>query len=233
MDLKTRYLHVNHEIAQYCMSIGRNPDEVCVVAVSKMVGLSMIEEAVSAGIKDLGENRSDSLHEKQKAYPQCRWHFIGNIQSRKIPEIVASAHLIHSVYQPQHLRTLDLAAAKLGKVQNILAEVNVLGEATKAGLAPGEVEDFITQVLAYDHIKIKGFMTMAPQGDLLRARTCFDSLAHLRSEMKTHFSGSIDEQDLHELSMGMSEDWRQAIDAGATIVRIGRAIFDDMFVETL
>ncbi|MGI6105786.1 MAG: YggS family pyridoxal phosphate-dependent enzyme [Raoultibacter sp.] len=232
MTLSARYHTILDEIARCCVSAGRDPEELRLVAVSKTVGLSTIEEAVSVGICDFGENRPDSLGEKQRAFPQATWHFIGNVQSRKIPEIVSCASLIHSIYQPQHLAALDTAAQKAKKIQEILVEVNVSGEQSKAGLAPEQVEDFIASAIEFEHIRVKGFMTMAPQGDADRARKCFDSLAELRSDMQQRFSGSMEDHGLHELSMGMSEDWRQAIEAGATIVRVGRAIFDDSFSKS-
>lgn len=229
MGISERYTAIQKEVYACTETAQRPHDDVRIVAVSKTVGVETIASAIAAGVEDFGENRPDALAEKQQVYPDATWHFIGNIQSRKIPEIVRCAQFIHSVYKPSHLPLIDAAAKECGKIQNILIEVNVSGEKSKGGLAPEELTGFIEACLSLSHIRVCGFMTMAPQGNLEQARCCFEALATLRKEIKSQFSGSIVNQDLHELSMGMSEDWAEAIAAGATMVRIGRAIFDESF----
>lgn len=229
MALKQQFELIRNELDEYCRHIGRNPHEVTLVSVSKTVGLDVIAEAVTAGIREFGENRPDSLLEKQQAYPDVRWHFIGNIQSRRIKDIVSAADLIHSVYKANHLPLIDAAACAQGKVQDILLEVNISGEQAKGGISPNEIEGFIEQAQDLSHVRIKGFMTMAPQGDKAIAQQCFADLAQLKKEVEEKNSGTEKLQDFNELSMGMSEDWREAVSEGATIVRIGRAIFDESF----
>ncbi len=228
MPFSTRFEATKDELARVCAACGRDPRAVKVIAVSKTVGLDAIEEAVAAGAHDFGENRPDMLADKADRLPGECWHFIGNIQSRKIPEIVAHASLVHSLYQESHLAKFDAASAQAGKIQDVLLEVNVSGEQSKSGLAPADVAAMLDAATACEHIRVRGLMTMAPQGDLVVARECFDDLAALAGELRAALPA--DKAALFsELSMGMSEDWREAVAAGATMVRIGRALFSDTF----
>ena len=187
-------------------------------------------EAVAGGACDFGENRPDQLVSKAAAFPEARWHFIGNIQSRRIPDIVGSAALIHSLYQLRHGQKIDQAAERLGKVQDVLVEVNVSGEASKSGAAPEEALALVRSCAALPHVRVCGLMTMAPQGDLSVAADTFRGLADLAGEIRAQLPAD-EAAAFIELSMGMSEDWREAIACGATIVRVGRAIFSESFQE--
>lgn len=228
MGIAQRYRDVCDEVAACCRAAGRDPREVRIVAVSKTVGMDEVAEAVAAGAHDFGENRPEGLAEKADRFPQEAWHFIGNIQSRRIPEIAKAATLVHSLHEERHLAKFETAAEAVGKVQDVLLEVNVSGEQSKSGLAADDVPAMIRRCADFPHVRVRGLMTMAPQGDLALARSCFEALALLRDDAR----GSLDPVRavaFDELSMGMSEDWREAVAAGATIVRIGRAIFDDAF----
>ena len=228
MGFSQHYESTLRELAAVCRACGRDPQTVSLMAVSKTVGPERVAEAIEAGCHLFGENRPEQIASKAELFPQVSWHFIGNVQSRKIPQIVHAADLIHSVYQPHHLPKIDKAAEGEGKVQDILVEVNVSGEASKSGLAPADVPAMVRDCLAYPHVRLRGLMTMAPQGDLAQAQECFAGLAQLKGEilrsLPTDAAGAFT-----ELSMGMSEDWRQAVAEGATIVRIGRALFSDDF----
>lgn len=228
MGVGERYCTVRDEVARAARACGRDPRGVRVIAVSKTVGADEVAAASAAGAHDFGENRPDSLVPKAAALPGETWHFIGNIQSRRIPEIVASAQLVHSLFQDRHAQKIDAAAAAAGKVQDVLVEVNVSGEQSKSGLAPQDVPAFVQRTAALPHVRVRGLMTMAPQGDLAGARACFTGLARLRDEVRDVLDPG-QAAEFNELSMGMSEDWREAVAAGATMVRIGRAIFDDSF----
>lgn len=229
MSVATRYSRIAEEVACACREAGRDPRDVVLVAVSKTVDVEIVDQAVSAGAHDFGENRPDSLEEKQAAYPDATWHFIGNIQSRRIADIVKCADLIHSLYEERHADRINAAAQALGKVQDVLLEVNVSGEESKSGRTPEEVTALFEHCLKLKHVRVRGLMTMAPQGDLEIARKSFEDLKNLRDELKVSYLQCADPQFMHDLSMGMSEDWREGVRAGATIVRIGRAIFDDTF----
>lgn len=223
-----RYARTIAEAAACCEACGRDPRDVIVVAVSKTVGADRVAEAIAAGAHDFGENRPDLLEEKRACFPQQTWHFIGNVQSRRIPDIVRDATLVHSLYQQRHVPKFDAAAAAAGKVQDVLLEVNVSGEESKSGLAPSEAADMLTLCGEFPHVRVRGLMTMAPQGDTDRARSCFADLVRLRDDLRRGLDADR-AAVFDELSMGMSEDWREAIAEGATIVRIGRALFDDAF----
>lgn len=229
-SFKERYDATLAELAQVCAACGRNPQDVRVVAVSKTVGVPEVQEAVAAGAHNFGENRPDLLIEKATTLPDETWHMIGNIQSRRIPDIVAHAALVHSLYQPHHVEKFEHAAAAANKVQDVLLEVNVSGEESKSGLAPADVADMLALAIAQPHLRVCGLMTMAPAGDLQIARECFDGLAALHAQLKDTLQGA-EQAAFNELSMGMSQDWREAVAAGATIVRIGRALFSDQFIQ--
>lgn len=230
MGIEERYPRVAAEVAKTAQAAGRSPQEVCLVAVSKTVGEDGVAAAFAAGARDFGENRPDQLVPKAAAFPEARWHFIGNIQSRRIHDIVGSASLIHSLYQARHAEKIDKVAADLGKVQDVLIEVNVSGEASKSGVAPDEALDLVRFCEALPQVRVRGLMTMAPQGSPEEARHAFEGLARLAADIRSQLP---DDQAaaFTELSMGMSEDWPCAIECGATIVRIGRAIFSDSFQE--
>lgn len=228
MAIADRYMRVIDEVAEQCRQQGRDPREVRVVAISKTVGLDGVRDALAAGASDFGENRPDQIMEKSAAYPEATWHFVGNIQSRRIADIVASAHLIHSLFELSHARKIDQEAARLGKVQDVLIEVNVSGEGTKSGVAPQDAFEMVQACAQMPHVRVRGLMTMAPADDSEAARATFEGLARLFDDIKTRLDEGV-ASSFDELSMGMSDDWREAIEAGATMIRIGRAIFSDDF----
>lgn len=228
MDVQHRYLQVRNELARVCEQAGRDPSEVALIAVSKTVEPAAVGDAMQAGARDFGENRPDELLRKAAAYPQATWHFIGNIQSRRIHDIVGHASLIHSLFQLRHAQKIDAAAAQLGKVQDVLLEVNVSGEESKSGASPQDVPELLQGCLQLPHVRVRGLMTMAPQGDLHVAREVFDGLAALHRQLRQGMDAQVAAR-FDGLSMGMSEDWREAVAAGATMVRIGRAVFSDIF----
>lgn len=230
MSFKERYVRTLEQVAACCEAAGRDPREVRVLAVSKTVGCDDVAAAIAAGAQDFGENRPDMLKEKADAFPRVAWHFIGNVQSRRLPDIVSHATLIHSLYQNTHFGKCNAAAEAVGKVQDILLEVNVSGEQSKSGLSPDEVPQALDHCMSLAHLRVRGLMTMAPQGDRAVARECFERLAHMRDDLRAGMEFQKAEA-FNELSMGMSEDWHEAVGAGATIVRIGRALFDDGFEE--
>ncbi len=228
MGFKERYERTLAQVERCCLEAGRNAGDVRVVAVSKTVGEAQVAQAVCAGAHDFGENRPDMLAAKAAAFPAETWHFIGNVQSRRIPDNVRDAALVHSLYQERHIAKFEAAARDAGKVQDVLLEVNVSGEASKSGLVPCDVADMLARCTEFSHVRVRGLMTMAPQGDAVAARACFEELARLRDGLRAGLEPEY-ARSFDELSMGMSEDWREAIFAGATIVRIGRALFDDEF----
>lgn len=228
MGIQERYARVADELAAQCAVAGRDPREVRLVAVSKTVGLPGVAEALAGGSCDFGENRPDQIVLKAGEFPQANWHFIGNIQSRRIPDIVASASLIHSLFDLSHARKIDACARGLGKVQDVLVEVNVSGEESKSGVSPDEARRFVLECSKLENLSVRGLMTMAPIDDLDTARTSFEGLRTLAETIRAEL-GPAQAAKFCELSMGMSDDWREAVMAGSTMVRIGRAIFSDEF----
>ena len=225
---KERYERTRAELDDVCRSVGRAPENVTLVAVSKTVGPADVASAIEGGARDFGENRPDQLMVKADEFTQANWHFIGNIQSRRIRDIVGRAVLIHSLFEERHARKIDECAAQLGIVQDVLLEVNVSGEQSKSGLAPDEVAPMLSVCESLPHIRVRGLMTMAPQGDSAVAQATFAGLRELRDQLAKELPAD-QARDFTELSMGMSEDWREAVAEGATIVRIGRAIFSSSF----
>lgn len=228
MGIGNRYRRVEADLAEQCSLSGRPASEVRLIAVSKTVGVEGAREAYDAGARDFGENRPDQIVPKSKDIVGARWHFIGNIQSRRIPEIVASSALIHSLFKLSHAEKISEAAVRIGKVQDVLIEVNVSGEESKSGITPNELSEFVAACRLLPGLRVCGLMTMAPQGDPVIARRSFAGLHDLFEGVRSQMS-SEEAAFFTELSMGMSDDWRVAIDEGATMVRIGRAIFSDDF----
>ena len=227
MSLQQRYGLVEHKVAQACDACGRDRKDVCIIAVSKTVDLDAVEEAIAAGVHDFGENRPAELVRKFEAFPRERWHFIGNIQSRQLPSVVGRACLIHSLYERKHAEKIDSLAAKAGIIQDVLIEVND-GEENKQGLEPDALFEMLAFCHGLKHVRVRGLMTMALRGDLRSARATFADLAILRDTMNSKLAASgMTDMVLRELSMGMSDDYLDAIPEGATMVRVGRAIFSD------
>ncbi len=229
MSIATRYRALEEELERVCVEAGRSRSEVEFIAVSKTVGPEEVAQAAEAGACAFGENRPDQLVCKAPLQTDVRWHFIGNIQSRRIPDIVEHASLIHSLFTERHAVRINTEAAARGKVQDVLIEVNVSGEESKSGLAPSEVAAFLERCLQLPNLRVCGLMTMAPRADDAAVRMSFEGLRALRDELRKAHPSCDDGAFMHDLSMGMSEDWQRAIAAGATMIRIGRAVFSDSF----
>ncbi len=222
--LKERWESVCASVDDACASAGRPREGVRVIGVSKTVGLDAVAEAIEAGIHDFGENRPDELVRKHDAFPQENWHFIGNIQSRQLDKVVGRACLIHSLYQKNHADKIERLAAAAGIVQSVLIEVND-GESNKQGVDDNELLEMLEHCASLDHVRVEGLMIMAPIGDASLARSTFARLRTLRDAAQAELLKRGISMDLHELSMGMSNDYKEGIGEGATMVRIGRAIF--------
>jgi pyridoxal phosphate enzyme (YggS family) len=223
IPVAVRYEAVRRRVADSADLVGRDAREITIVAVTKTVGIDAVDSALNAGILDFGENRVQEFVGKHGLFPQARWHFIGTLQTNKVKDVVGRAHLIHSVDSMRLLREIDHRAGMVGVVQPVLIQVNVSGEESKHGLTPLEVHDALVEVAALPNVSVRGLMTMAPFGDLERAREVFRTLKELRDSLRELRLNGV---SLDELSMGMTNDYSVAIEEGATIVRIGRALFD-------
>ncbi len=217
-----RYRAVRERVGDAADAAGRDPRDVTIVAVSKTVGPAEIESAVAAGVRDFGENRAQEFYAKQSLFPDARWHFVGTLQSRKAKWVVGKAELIHSVDRVKLLRVVDELAAEQDIVQRVLLQVNVSGEESKHGFPAEAVEDVLREAERFPHVSIEGLMTMAPLGPPEAARPVFSGLADLFASLDgMRFTGV----EMHELSMGMTNDFTVAVEEGSTMVRVGRAVF--------
>jgi PLP dependent protein len=213
---------VRARIVAAARNAGRHPDEVGLVAVSKTQPPPCVREAFDAGQRVFGENRAQELIAKAPLLPSAtRWHFVGHLQKNKIRKVLPLVELIHSVDSLELARDIDRIAAELGLFPKALLEVNVSGERTKFGFKPATLREQIGDLLSLPRLQVAGFMTMAPiQTRPEDARPFFAQLRSLRDEIS--LSTGI---PLKTLSMGMSDDFVPAIAEGATLVRVGTAIF--------
>ena len=221
--LSEQLIKVLNEVNETAAAAGREPDTVKLLAVSKTFPASDVLEAYQAGQKEFGENRVQELEQKVPALPRdIVWHLIGHLQSNKAAKAAELADWVHSVDSVKLVKKLSDAAQKAGKSLNILLEINVSGEESKYGIrSKEELFQVAEAAIAAPAIQWKGLMTMAPadaEGDELKA--VFAGLRQMRDELEQKYSIT-----LPELSMGMSGDYPAAIAEGATIVRIGTAIF--------
>ena len=213
---------VREKIAKKCAEISRNPDEIKLVAVSKNFGIDAIQEVISEGVTDFGENRAQELDKKHSELgDKVNWHFIGNLQRNKVRFAVQFAKYIHSVDSLLLASEINKRAGKIDKVQKILLEVKTSYEETKSGLEKkSEIRDLAFYCKEFSNVKLVGLMTIAPYSDDENlVRKSFSDLRKLRDQLNS------EGLNLKELSMGMTSDFEIAIEEGATMLRIGSAIF--------
>ena len=197
------------------------------IAVTKNATIEQMTEAHNLGVSDFGENRlQDALKKRTLLPPQVAlnstWHFIGHLQSNKVNQAVGNFSLIHSVDSFRLVEELAKAAAQKGTVQNILLQVKIVKDDSKTGFSVDELKAAMPDILKLKSLKVDGLMTITPlNADLEMTQTSFNGLRLLRDQLNQTYGIG-----LTELSMGMSEDWHQAITCGSTMIRLGRAIFD-------
>lgn len=215
---------VKSRIANAAKRVGRNPEDIALIAVTKGVEVDRIREAIAAGIKVFGESRVQEMRPKLKALGKgVSWHFIGHLQRNKVKYITGEVDLIHSVDSIDLSEEIGMRAQKRGITQNILLEVNISGEKGKFGALPYEVIETVRTISRLSHISLNGLMTIPPLSDNPEdSRPYFRRLREFRDEIK---GLGLCSADFRELSMGMSGDFEVGIEEGATLVRIGTAIF--------
>lgn len=225
MNLEKNYLELKSSVKDICERAGRNPDDVQIIAVSKKSPISEILELNKIGLNDFGENRSKELKDKYYNIAfhhkgKINWHMIGHLQSKKVGDIIAIVSLIHSVDSIKLANEIDSTAKKINKTIEILVQVNTSNEPQKYGIDPSEVKEVCSQISELENIRLKGLMTMAKfTEDKDEIRSSFRSLKNLYDELKPDF------KHFQHLSMGMTNDYEIAIEEGATLLRIGSAIF--------
>jgi hypothetical protein len=225
--LKQRLQQIRQRIRQAAESCNRDADSVRLVTVSKTIAAEIVKEAIDAGVTILGENYVQEARDKFKALVQypVSWHFIGHLQSNKAKYAVRLFDLIHSVDSLKLARELNKQAGKVDKIQQILLQVNISAEDTKSGISTDEAPRLIVEISQLKNLAVKGLMTMPPyfyQPE--KVQPFFAALRELRDQIKEQ---SLPNVSLDELSMGMTGDFEVAIKEGATLVRIGTAIFGE------
>jgi len=217
---------VRVRIADAALRAGRDPDAVVLAAVTKYVSADMARALVEAGCNLLAENRPQELWAKAAALsdlPVC-WHLVGHLQRNKVRRTLPLVELIHSVDSRRLLEAIDRAAAQAERRVAVLLEVNISGEQAKHGFDPKSIEPLMTELEAFGHVEVRGLMCMAGlEGGQDRARREFAALRTLRDRMQERCPAGT---RLNELSMGMSADYEVAVEEGATLVRIGSALFE-------
>ena len=217
---------VRQQLAAACTACGRSPEDVTLVAVSKKQPVEALEAAFAAGQREFGENYAQEFAAKQNAlahsHPDLRLHYIGSLQSNKAKLVAGRTTLLHTVDRAKILNTVNRLAAEANVVQEILFEVHLSPEESKAGCRPDQLPELLTMALQLPAIRPRGLMTMPPWDlEAEEARPYFAELRKLRDSLAARFALP----DFNQLSMGMSHDFPVAIAEGATIVRVGTAIF--------
>ena len=224
--LKNNLEQVKSNIKAACERSGRNYEDVTLIAVSKTKPLSDIEELITYGATEFGENKVQELTDKyENVSTKVNWHLIGHLQTNKVKYIVDKATLIHSVDSVRLASEIEKEANKKGVIANILIQVNIAHEDTKFGINEDEIYDLINEIKNFEHIKIKGLMTIAPfvenpEENGVHFRNLYQLLLDIKSK-------NIDNIDMSILSMGMTNDYEIAIEEGATMVRVGTGIFGE------
>ena len=215
MSIAENFAAVSSRIAAACARAGRAPNEVTLVAVTKVFPAGYVEQAIAAGATDVGENRVQEARDKKPLVRgTARWHLIGHLQSNKAKDAVRLFDLIQTVDSVELATKIARAAEKEGKRQEVFIEVNVGREEQKAGAMPDQVDTLVRELRGIGSIDLRGLMSIPPVGEPEQTRRYFRELRAMR-----------DAVGLEQLSMGMTDDFEVATEEGATIVRVGRAIF--------
>jgi len=227
MSLEKNNSDVKGRIREICERIGRNPEEITLIAVSKTFPISTIMELNQSGQVDFGENKVRELRDKYYHIPfqhsgKINWHMIGHLQTNKVKDVIAFIHMIQSVDSLKLAEEIDINAKKINKVIDVLMQVNTSAEEQKHGVAVSDAKNLCSQISQLENVKVKGLMTMAKlTEDVEEIRQSFKALKNLYDDLKNDFN------DFEHLSMGMTNDYEIALEEGATMLRIGSAIFGE------
>jgi pyridoxal phosphate enzyme (YggS family) len=224
-DLEARIRRVRERLAQAAARAGRNPASVTLIGATKDVDAARVRAAFAAGLREFGENRVQEARDKIAAVgPGPRWHFFGHVQRNKARSVAGMFETVHSIDSVRTAEALDRAARLLGRRVRVLVEVNVAGEPSKYGVAHEAVDALVEGLRPFEYVEPIGLMTVAPLvADPEDVRAVFRRLRELRDRLRDGAGG----EGFCELSMGMSGDFEVAVEEGATMVRIGRAIFGE------
>ena len=226
MSITENIAKIKREMAEAAIAAGRDPKEILLCAATKMNDAEAVREAIRAGVDCCGENRVQELTQKQaeNAYAGAPIHFIGHLQTNKVKQVVGKVDLIQSVDSMRLLEAIHKEAEKQGIVQDILLEINIGNEESKSGTCPEEAAKLVQQIAENcPHLSVKGLMCVAPAMESMEAvRPYFARMRQLKDEIAALKLPSV---EMKELSMGMTDDFETAISEGATIIRVGTAIF--------
>ena len=222
MSLEENIRRVKENIALAAREAGRDPGEITLVAATKTQTDETIRAAIAGGVTVCGENRVQEMtvHLDGDSYAGAELHFIGHLQTNKVKQVVGRVDLIESVDSLRLLEAIDRQAAALAICQDVLLEVNIAGEESKSGAAPEELEALVRKALELPNVRLRGLMAIPPAGD---SRQFFREMHQLFVDIKRKMSHN--ENDINCLSMGMSGDYMDAVREGATLVRVGTALF--------
>jgi len=226
LRLKENLQHVRQRIAAAAQRSGRRPEAVRLVAVTKYVGPETVRALVAAGCREIGESRPQQLWQKAEALADLpiTWHLVGHLQRNKVRRTLPLISMIHSLDSLRLAEALEEAAEALDRRLPVLLEINISGEAAKTGLQSDVVEPLLVKLADCRHLEVRGLMAMAAlEGGPEEARRDFAALRALRDRLRPRCPEGI---VLEELSMGMSGDYEIAIEEGATMVRVGSALFE-------
>ncbi|MBX3640844.1 MAG: YggS family pyridoxal phosphate-dependent enzyme [Nitrosomonas sp.] len=224
-EIKTNLATIQQKIADACAKAGRDPSSVRLLPVTKTVPAERLRIAFAAGCEEMGENKVQEAREKSELLNDLaiKWCVIGHLQTNKVKYITRFAHEFQALDSLKVAAELDKRLQAAGRGMDVYVQVNSSGEASKFGLPPEEVEDFVRQLPDYASLQVKGLMTLAIfSTDHERVRACFIRMRELQERLRQNAPAGL---SFDELSMGMSGDFELAIEEGATVVRVGQAIF--------
>ena len=224
--LKENLKTVEERIQSACKKAGRKREEITLIAVSKTKPPHMLQEAYDLGVRIFGENKVQEIREKYEVLPKdIDWHMIGHLQTNKVKYIIDKVSMVHSVDSVRLAEAIEKEAAKKDICMPVLIEVNVAGEESKFGLSVEEVLPFLEEISSYEHLQVKGLMTIAPfVANPEENREVFQKLKKLSVDIAAK---NINNVNMSVLSMGMTNDYQVAVEEGATMVRVGTGIFGE------
>jgi pyridoxal phosphate enzyme (YggS family) len=223
-EIKDNIDSINRNIKDICAGMGQDPESITLIAVTKTIDQERINYAVNCGIQNIGENKVQEVMAKyENIEGNVNWHLIGHLQTNKVKYIIDKVALIHSVDSISLAEEISRRAEKAGLVKDVLIQVNVAGEETKFGISYDEIDSFIKQLSQLGGIRVKGLMTIAPYfEDTELVRPIF---RQLREKFDMLTKVDIPDVEMKYLSMGMTSDYKLAIEEGSNMVRIGTGIF--------
>ncbi|MFA7636826.1 MAG: YggS family pyridoxal phosphate-dependent enzyme [Monoglobales bacterium] len=227
MSIAENIKRVRQRIEDACIRSGRNPDEITLIGVTKTHGADVINEGIAAGITDIGENRVQEITAKYDDIDKrAKIHLIGHLQTNKVKYIADKVSMIHSVDSFKLAKEISDRSLAVGRVMDILIQLNISGEQSKSGIEPERLDELLEEIQSLKGVFVKGLMTIPPVevGNMNKTREIFRSLKKISVDKQSKIYDNI---KMNILSMGMSNDFEIAIEEGSTMVRVGRAIYGE------